>query len=94
MDVENLRPLCHLLVIDDDLRLREEAGKTVRKTELFGALSSVICAAGTPAVEKRAVCMQLSHVLNHGRNGNTLAASAANERVVNVYVDAELARHA
>ena len=92
--MKKLRPLRHLLIVDDDLRLRKEARKTMRKVELFGALPSVLRSAGTPAVKKRAACMQLLDVLNYRGNGDALAASAADERVVDINVDAELAGHA
>jgi hypothetical protein len=42
MDVEELRPLCYLLIINDNLRLREESGETVSETKLLGTLPSVL----------------------------------------------------
>ena len=93
MNVQELGPLHDMLIVDDDVRLREESGKTVRDVELLGALLGVVCAPGTPAVKQRAVPVKITDVLDDGGDRDALAANTANERIVNVDVNAKLAAH-
>ncbi|HKP04006.1 MAG TPA: hypothetical protein VJU77_11700 [Chthoniobacterales bacterium] len=53
--MEDLRPLSYLLIVDYDLRLREEAGETVCEAKLLGGLARVVRSARTPTVENRAL---------------------------------------
>lgn len=53
MDVKKLGPLGYLLIVNENLRFREEAGKAVNETKLLGALPGVLGAAGTPAIQER-----------------------------------------
>jgi hypothetical protein len=45
IDVKELRPLCYLLIVNDDLRLREKSDKAMSETKLLGTPPSVVSAA-------------------------------------------------
>ena len=91
--MQELRPLCHKLIVNDDLRLRKETSEAMHEAELLGALTGVIPAAGTPAVEEGSISVQLDDVLNDRGNRNALAPRTTDQRVININVDTELVGH-
>jgi hypothetical protein len=93
MNVKKLTPLNYSLVVDNNVWLWEKRNEAVSDAKLLGALSGVVCAAGTPAIKKRAVPMKVGDMLDDRRNGNALAPDAANQRVVHIDVDAKLGAH-
>ena len=80
-------PVRDILVVQQNVRLGQECLEAIGQTELFGTLPRVIRAARTPAVERRALPVQVLDVPDDGGHRHTLRAVAADERVVYVHIN-------
>lgn len=83
--VDEVGPLLRMLVIDENLRLVEEAGETGVDAEPLGDLARMVSAARAPAIELSALSVQVAYVGGHLGDGGPVLAMY--ESVVHVYVN-------
>ena len=93
-DVDEVGPLAGLLIVDENLRLVEEGDKAMLDAEFLGDGTGMVFAAGAPAVELRALLMQLADVVDDPGDGLFPAARGlVHKSIIHVDVDEERIGH-
>jgi hypothetical protein len=85
--MQKMRPFLCALVVDEDLRLVQEAGKARLDPELLTGRPRVIFSSSAPAVENRTLPVKFANVLDHLPDWRSIfAATFADEGIIDIDV--------
>lgn len=83
-DVSAVSPFIHGLVVQVDVRLREEGDETVLDVQLHRRRPGIFAASGTPEVEASALIAELPDTPHDRGHGDPLCPDRTDEGVVNI----------
>jgi len=86
MNLEEPPPSFDRLVVEDHIRLWEESPKAIRDAEFVGHDTSIVAAAGTPAIEFRTGFVKRSDMLGNAAHRDSFRSGGTDQRVVDVDV--------
>ena len=87
MHLAQTPPIGYRLIVEQNVGLGQERLEAVRDAELFRAGAGILGPAGTPAVKRLALRVQLTDGADDGGHRDALRAVGADKRIVHVNED-------
>jgi hypothetical protein len=78
-------PLMDWLIINDDVRLRQEANETITDAQLISGRARIVSAARTPQIKIYTIGFEPTHFSHDAGHGDSFRPHGTNQGVINIH---------